>query len=88
MDLFSKTASVWGLQPAQVRALVTLVDERVWFLLKDLIEEISSSAQSELESAEEINKILRAQGKLAGLKTFVTNVETIVREAIEEKENA
>lgn len=67
---------------------MTLVDERVWFLLKDLIEEISSSAQSELESAEEITKVLRAQGKLAGLKTFVTNVETIVREAIEEKENA
>lgn len=66
---------------------MNLCDDRTWALLKQLAEEISSGAQGELESAEDIHKILRAQGRLAGLKTFVSNVETIVAEAMEEKEN-
>lgn len=84
MAQYLQTAKKWDLDEAQVKTLVDLADSRDWRLLKDLLESLRAEDQRALESSNDLNEILRAQGSLRLSRLFIGYIEDVVRDAVEE----
>ena len=75
---YPKTAQKWNRPQEEIRALVDLVQDRSWRVLKEIIETITQEYTRTLENSNEVNDMLRAQGAKKIYKKLENEVLIIV----------
>ena len=81
---YPKTAQKWDRPEEEIRALVNLVADRSWKVLKEIIEKIVRDYDRTLEISDEFEDILRAQGGKRVFRKLEGEVLDIVDDAMRE----
>ena len=78
VEPLKSVADRYNLPPDLVAGLVELVEGQGWQGLQHLLKEGKQQRQRQLEEAEGMNEILKAQGGLCALKELESNIRDIV----------